>query len=120
REGVELHMGRSAEKVRREGDDRVVTLDDGSELRGRELIVATGRKPRSDGIGLETVGIEPGEGGEIRVDKRCRAADGVWAAGDVTGVALFTHTGKYQARVICSNILGSEASTDYRAIPRIV
>ena len=120
KEGVELHLGRSAEKVHREGDERVVTLDDGTELRARELIVAIGREPRTGDLGLDSVGIEPGERGEIRIDERCRAADGVWAAGDVTGVALFTHTGKYQARVICSNILGREAKTDYRALPRIV
>src|SRR4051794_13165027 len=120
REGAKLHLGRSGEAVRREGDERVVTLDDGSELRAQELIVAVGRKPRTEDIGLESVGIEPGERGELPIDERCRAADGLWAAGDVTGVALFTHTGKYQARVICANILGREAKVDYRAIPRIV
>src|SRR5437763_16892467 len=78
------------------------------------------RTPRTDELGLDTVRVEPGERGEIRVAERCRAADGIWAAGDVTGVALFTHTGKYQARVICSNILGRKARTDYRAIPLIL
>src|SRR3954454_3797213 len=120
KEGVDLHLGRSAEAVRREGDDRVVTLDDGSEVRAREFIVAVGRKPRTADLGLDTVGIEPGQRGELRVDEHCRAADGVWAAGDVTGVALFTHVGKYQARVATANMLGREASADYRAIPRIV
>jgi pyruvate/2-oxoglutarate dehydrogenase complex dihydrolipoamide dehydrogenase (E3) component len=119
-EGVDLRLGASATAVRREGEDRVVTLDDGSELRARELLVAVGRKPRTGELGLESVGIEPGERGEVRVDERCRAAEGVWAAGDVTGVALFTHTGKYQARVAVADMLGREARTDYRAIPRIV
>ena len=119
-EGVDVHLGSSATAVRRDGNERVVTLDDGSELRAEQLIVATGRAPRTDELGLDTVGVEPGERGEIPVDERCRAADGVWAAGDVTGVALFTHVGKYQARVVVANILGREAKTDYRAIPRIV
>src|SRR5204862_4354496 len=73
REGVALHTGCSAEAVRREGGERLVSLDDGSELRARELVIAVGRKPRTDELGLETVGIEPGEGGEIQVDERCRA-----------------------------------------------
>jgi pyruvate/2-oxoglutarate dehydrogenase complex dihydrolipoamide dehydrogenase (E3) component len=120
KEGVELHLGRSAKAVRREGEERVVTLDDGSELRAQELVVATGRGPRTGELGLESVGIEPGEHGEIPVDEHCRAADGVWAAGDVTGVALFTHLGKYQARVATANMLGGEAKADYRAIPRII
>jgi pyruvate/2-oxoglutarate dehydrogenase complex dihydrolipoamide dehydrogenase (E3) component len=120
KEGVELHLGRSAKAVRREGDERVVTLDDGSELRAEQFVVAVGRDPRSGDLGLDTVGIEPGKHGEIPVDERCRAADGVWAAGDVTGIALFTHLGKYQARVAVAGMLGREAKTDYRAIPRIV
>src|SRR5436305_10656581 len=120
KEGVELHLGRSAEKVHREGDERVVTLDDGTELRARELIVAIGREPRTGDLGLDSVGIEPGERGEIRIDERCRAADGVWAAGDVTGVRRFTRTGQHQARVIVANILGRESKTDYRALPRMI
>jgi pyruvate/2-oxoglutarate dehydrogenase complex dihydrolipoamide dehydrogenase (E3) component len=120
KEGVDLHLERKAEKVRRENGERVVTLDDGTEVRGQELIIAIGRRPRTSDLGLESVGIEPGERGEVKVDERCRATDGVWAAGDVTGVALFTHTGKYQARVAVAGILGREARADYRAIPRIV
>lgn len=120
KEGVELHLGRRAESVRREDGERVVTLDDGSELRGRELIVATGRAPRTSELGLDSIGVEPGERGEIPIDERCRVANGVWAAGDVTGVALFTHIGKYQARVATANMLGGEAKADYRAIPRII
>src|SRR4051812_37990038 len=119
-QGVELHLGRRAESVRRDGAERVVTLDDGSELRAQELIVATGRKPRTSELGLDSIGVEPGERGEIPVDEHCRVSEGVWAAGDVTGVALFTHTGKYQARVATANMLGREARADYRAIPRIV
>ena len=104
-DGVELVLGRRAVAVRVEGGEKVVELDTGEEARGAELVVATGRRPRTAGIGLETVGIEPGKRG-IEVDERCRAADGVWAVGDVTGIAMFTHVGKYQGRIAAMDILG--------------
>jgi dihydrolipoamide dehydrogenase len=99
--------------------ERVVSLDDGTEARGAVLLLATGRRPRTKGIGLETVGIEPGKGG-IQIDERCRAGKGVWAIGDVTGVAAFTHVAKYQGRIAAADILGQEAKTDYRAVPRVI
>ncbi len=118
-DGVELVLGRRAVGVRVEDGEKVVELDDGAEARGAELVVATGRRPRTTGIGLETVGVEPGPRG-IPVDERCRAADGVWAVGDVTGVAMFTHVGKYQGRIAAADILGRPARADYRAVPRVV
>jgi dihydrolipoamide dehydrogenase len=93
--------------------------EDGSSVRAAELLVATSRKPRTDGLGLERVGIEPGPKG-IEVDERCRAADGVWAIGDVTGVMPFSHVAKYQGRIACADISGAPARADYRAIPRVV
>jgi pyruvate/2-oxoglutarate dehydrogenase complex dihydrolipoamide dehydrogenase (E3) component len=78
-----------------------------------------GRRPRSQGLNLESAGIEPGPRG-IQVDDRLRAGDGVWAIGDCTGGLMFTHNGKYQGRVAVSNILGRERTADYRAIPRVV
>jgi pyruvate/2-oxoglutarate dehydrogenase complex dihydrolipoamide dehydrogenase (E3) component len=118
-DGIELRLGRRAEAARREDGEAVVTLDDGSEARGAALVVATGRRPHVEGIGLETVGIEPGPRG-IEVDERCRAADAVWAIGDVTGVAMFTHVGKYQARIAAADICGLPAKADYRAVPRVI
>lgn len=118
-EGLDVRTGTRAVAVRREGAERVVGFEDGAEVRGEVVIVAAGRRPRTDGIGLETVGVEPRPAG-IAVDDRCRAADGVWAIGDVTGVALFTHVAKYQARVAVADILGQPAKADYRAIPRVV
>src|SRR4051795_2428952 len=85
REGVELLLGVGAKEARREGSDFVLTVDGGSELRGDQLLVATGRRPRVNGIGLESVGIEPDRRG-IPVDSRLRVADGLWALGDVTGI----------------------------------
>jgi pyruvate/2-oxoglutarate dehydrogenase complex dihydrolipoamide dehydrogenase (E3) component len=117
-DGIEVRLGLHATEVRREGGDRVVTLDDGSQARGAVLIVATGRRPRTAGLGLETVGIEPTPRG-IEVDEHCRAGDGVYAAGDVTGVAMFTHVAKYQARIAAANIIGEDVHVDYRAIPRV-
>jgi pyruvate/2-oxoglutarate dehydrogenase complex dihydrolipoamide dehydrogenase (E3) component len=105
--------------VRLENGAKVVSLDDGAELRAAELVVATGRRPRTQSIGLETVGVEQNPRG-IAVDDRCRAADGVWAIGDVTGVAMFTHVGKYQGRIAATDILGRPACADYRAVPRVV
>lgn len=118
-DGVTVVVGRRATRVRVEGGERVVELDDGSEVRGEVLIVAAGRRPRVDDLGLDTVGVEADEHG-LPVDERCRAAEGVWAIGDVTGVSLFTHVGKYQARVATANILGEQAVADYRAVPRVV
>ncbi len=118
-DGVQLRIGSRATVVRREGDERVVTLDDGSEVRAEVVVVATGRRPRTHDLGLETVGIEPGTRG-IEVDQYCRAAEGVWAAGDVTGVAQFTHVAKYQARIACFDILGQPVAADYRAVPRVL
>src|SRR5205823_2009313 len=82
-------------------------------------VVATGRRPRTKEIGRETVGVEPGPRG-IAIDSRCRAAEGVWAIGDVTGTAMFTHVAKYQARIAAMDILGKPACADYRAVPRVV
>jgi dihydrolipoamide dehydrogenase len=83
------------------------------------LLIATGRRPRVHGIGLETIGIEPDERG-IAIDERCRVVDGVWAIGDVTGVMPFTHVGKYQACIAAADIAGKPVPADYRAIPRVV
>ena len=119
-EGIELRLGRKAAAVRSENGARVVELEDGEELRAAELLVATGRRPRAADLGLELLGVEPDEHGAIAVDERCRVADGVWAIGDVTGVSLFTHVGKYQARVAVDDIAGREPRADYRSIPRVV
>jgi pyruvate/2-oxoglutarate dehydrogenase complex dihydrolipoamide dehydrogenase (E3) component len=118
-DGIRLELGRQVTQVRVENGERAVVLDDGSELRSEALVVAAGRRPRVAGLGLESVGIEPGAHG-IPIDDSCRAAKDVWAIGDATGVSLFTHVGKYQARVATANILGENTVADYRAVPRVV
>ncbi|MDX6574022.1 MAG: hypothetical protein QOC86_3178, partial [Gaiellales bacterium] len=118
-EGVELHLGVHATSARRDGADYVLMLDDGEELRGDRLLVATGRSPRVDGIGLENAGVTFDKHG-IEIDGRCSAAENVWAIGDVTGIWPLTYVGKYQGRVVAANILGRPREANYDAVPRSV
>jgi pyruvate/2-oxoglutarate dehydrogenase complex dihydrolipoamide dehydrogenase (E3) component len=118
-EGIELRFGEHASGARKDGDDFVLDFERGEALRGDRLLVATGRRPRVEGLGLETVGIEPGKGG-IEVDSRLRAGDNVWAIGDVTGVWPLTYVGKYQGRIVAANIMGENREADYGAVPRVV
>jgi pyruvate/2-oxoglutarate dehydrogenase complex dihydrolipoamide dehydrogenase (E3) component len=118
-DGIELELGIEATAARRDGGDFVLTLEDGREVRGDRLLVATGRRPRVDGIGLETVGVRPEKHG-IPVDGQLRVAERLWAIGDVTGIRLLTHVGKYQGEVVASNILGESREAHYEAIPDVV
>jgi pyruvate/2-oxoglutarate dehydrogenase complex dihydrolipoamide dehydrogenase (E3) component len=118
-DGVELVLGRKVTAARRDGADYVLTLDDGRELRGDHLLVATGRRPRVDGIGLETVGISPDKKG-VAVDTHMKAGDRLWALGDVTGIRLLTHVGKYQGEIVAANILGDPREASYEAVPNVV
>jgi pyruvate/2-oxoglutarate dehydrogenase complex dihydrolipoamide dehydrogenase (E3) component len=118
-DGIELHFGEQATAVRHEGGDYVIEFAGREELRGDRLLVATGRRPRVDDIGLDAVGVEPTRQG-IPVDERMRVADRLWAIGDVTGVWPLTYIGKYQGRVASANILGRERTANYEAVPRVV
>jgi pyruvate/2-oxoglutarate dehydrogenase complex dihydrolipoamide dehydrogenase (E3) component len=118
-EGIELLLGVHVTAARRDGADYVLALDNGAEVRGDHLLVATGRRPRVHGIGLETVGVQADEHG-IPVDARLRAGERLWAIGDVTGIRLLTHVGKYQGEVAASNILGEPRDANYEAIPDVV
>jgi pyruvate/2-oxoglutarate dehydrogenase complex dihydrolipoamide dehydrogenase (E3) component len=118
-DGMTLHLGAAAERVSASDGRRAVRLASGEEVSGQELLVAIGRAPRVNEIGLETVGIEPNPHG-IAVDERCRAGEGIWAIGDATGVMPFTHVAMYQARLACADIVGKTARADYSAIPRVV
>ena len=119
REGVELVLGVSATAARREGEDYVLEFDDGRELRGDRLLIATGRRPRVDGLGLETVGVEA-DGHGIPVDAHLRAGERLWAIGDINGAWPLTHVGKYEGEVVASNILGEVREVNYDAVPRVV
>jgi pyruvate/2-oxoglutarate dehydrogenase complex dihydrolipoamide dehydrogenase (E3) component len=119
RDGIELALGVQATAARRDGEDYVLEFDARPELRGDRLLVATGRRPRVDGLGLETVGVEA-DGHGIPVDSRLRAGERLWAIGDIAGIWPLTHVGKYQGEVVAANILGEPREADYEAVPRVV
>ena len=116
---VELVLGAHVAGARRDGEDFVLELEDGRQLRGDRLLVATGRRPRVGGLGLETVGIEA-DGRGIPVDAHLRAGERLWAIGDVTGIWPLTHVGKYQGDVVAANILGETRAANYEAVPLVV
>jgi dihydrolipoamide dehydrogenase len=119
RDGVELVLGARAIAARREGGSYAVDLGDGRTVNGDRLLVATGRRARVEGIGLETVGVEATNRG-VPVDTRLRVGERLWAVGDVTGLWQLTHVGKYQARIVAANILGEPCEANYTAVPRVV
>jgi dihydrolipoamide dehydrogenase len=136
RAGMAVHTGRTATSVERDGTGPVtVVLDDGARLESDELLVAAGRRPRTDDLGLETVGLEPGSWLEVDDTLLVTAVDGGWlyAIGDVNHRALLTHQGKYQARA-CGDVIAARvkgpveapawskfaASADHRAVPAVV
>jgi len=112
-EGIDVRVDVGIERVE---PGIQLHLSDGSTLETERLLVATGRRPNTERLGLEELGLKTSARG-IEVDERLRAADDVWAIGDVTGVAQFTHVGKYQARVAAADMAGRRAKADYRAIP---
>jgi len=118
RDGIELVLGAHATAARHDGDHFILELEDGRELRGERLLIATGRRPRVAGIGLETVGIEADAHG-VAVDAHLRAGERLWAIGDVTGVWPLTHVGKYEGDVVAANILGESREANYEAVPRV-
>jgi len=119
-EGVTVRTGVTPVSARKAGEMTVVTLDDGSQVETDVVILGAGRGPRTAGLGLDTAGVTLTGRGGVAVDDRCRAGPGVWAVGDVTGVALFTHVAKYQGRVVADNILGRDHGASYEGIPRVV
>jgi dihydrolipoamide dehydrogenase len=159
RTGVDVRLGSAAVKAERLDEEGIaLTLADGSRIEADRILLATGRRPRVSGLGLNALGVEVKPGTAIPVDTTCRVvtmggastteqatdratdgpaakvtgeangrateangrATGLWAAGDVTGLGTHTHTARYQAGVVASNILGRRREADYRAIPRAV
>jgi dihydrolipoamide dehydrogenase len=118
RDGIELILGIRATAARREDDEYVLEFDGATELRGDRLLVATGRRPRVEGIGLETVGVEADPRG-IPVDEHLRAGERLWAIGDVTGIWPLTHVGEYEGDVVAANIAGDARPANYEAVPRV-
>jgi len=114
-DGITLCLGHGAARV--EPGIRV-HLESGEVREGERLLIATGRVANADGLGLEQLGVRLGGNG-IEVDDRMRAADNVWAIGDVNGIAPFTHVGKYQARIAAADAAGRTSRADHRAIPAV-
>jgi pyruvate/2-oxoglutarate dehydrogenase complex dihydrolipoamide dehydrogenase (E3) component len=112
-DGVELRLATAVESI----EDGAAVLAGGARVPFTQILIATGRMPNLDG--LDALGLQEHRAG-IVVDERLRAAENVWAIGDVTGVALFTHVGKYQARVAAYDVCGRDARADYRAIPATI
>ncbi|OKH94743.1 dihydrolipoyl dehydrogenase family protein [Streptomyces uncialis] len=133
--GADVRTGTSVASVRRDGPTVTVELDNGERIEADEILVATGRAPRTEDIGLGTVGLEPG--GWLSVDDSLRVEGHPWlyAVGDVNHRALLTHQGKYQARIAAAAITaraqgvplletdrwGAHAATaDHAAVPQVV
>jgi dihydrolipoamide dehydrogenase len=119
RDGISILTNAGVVKAGRDGDEFVLTLEDGSEQRGDRVLVATGRKPRVHVVGLDSIGITPDPHG-FRVDAKLQTGERLWAIGDITGIWPLTHVGKYQGEVIASNILGEPREANYEAVPRVV
>jgi pyruvate/2-oxoglutarate dehydrogenase complex dihydrolipoamide dehydrogenase (E3) component len=118
-EGIDVRTGVRAERVTANADAITVHLDDGTTAAGERLLVATGRRVDLSGLGLETAGLD-GSARFIAVDERMRAAPGIWAMGDVTGVAMFTHVAEYQSAIVAQDILGEKPTpASYHAVPRV-
>jgi dihydrolipoamide dehydrogenase len=132
RTGADVRLGSAAVKAETTDSGLALTLADGSRLEADRVLLATGRRPRLSGLGLDKLGIEVGPAMTLPVQasgqvtaaaagrNRKKNSGRVWAAGDVTGVASYTHTAGYQARIVAANILGGRREADYRAIPRVV
>ena len=119
KEGVAVHLGVGARSVARTAAGIDVTLDDDTRVTGERLLLATGRRADLRRLGVAGVGLDE-NAHAIRVDERLRAADRLWAIGDVTGLGPFTHVAVYQARIAAADILGEPApAADYRALPRV-
>ena len=121
--GVSLHLNTNVLKVEKvAGGATKVFLSNGEEMIVERLIIAVGRQPNSDSIGLNELEITPTKAGAIDVGEHCRVKgkENIWAAGDITAIAPFTHTANYQGRIVASNILGEGRVADYSAIPRAI
>jgi pyruvate/2-oxoglutarate dehydrogenase complex dihydrolipoamide dehydrogenase (E3) component len=118
-EGIDVRAGVSAARVGYPNSQFTVVLQGGDVLTAQQLLVATGRRTDLAALGVGAVGLDD-QARTIEVDERMRAADRLWAIGDVTGKGAFTHMSMYQGRIAAADILGRDGETaDYRAVPRV-
>src|SRR6266702_6172938 len=119
REGITVRTGARAENISHDGNEFTLSLPGGETLSSQRLLVATGRRTDLAALGVATIGLDE-KARSIEVDDRMRAADGVWAIGDVTGKGAFTHVSMYQAGIAVRDILGHDGPLAlYRAVPRV-
>lgn len=132
--GADVRTGVEVERAGRDADGVVLTLSDGSEVRAAQVLVATGRRPRTEDLGLGAVGLAPGDWLDVDDTLRVRGVDWLYGVGDVNHRALLTHQGKYQARaagdVIAARATQGEvddgpwgahvATADHSAVPQVV
>jgi pyruvate/2-oxoglutarate dehydrogenase complex dihydrolipoamide dehydrogenase (E3) component len=123
RRGVTIHLGARVTRAERAPLGGALILDDGARVESQRILVAAGRTPRTRDLGIETLGMRPGD--PIEVDDHLRVPGLPWlyAVGDVNGRSLLTHSGKYQARIAADHLLGAEgatASVDTAGPPRVV
>jgi dihydrolipoamide dehydrogenase len=121
-DGIDVRLATHVVRVQPTDVGVRAVLSDDTEAEVERIILAVGRRPTTAPLELDLLGIEADEGGAIPVDDHCRVVgqDDVWAAGDVTGIAPFTHTANYQARIIADNLLGNGRTANYAAIPRAI
>jgi pyruvate/2-oxoglutarate dehydrogenase complex dihydrolipoamide dehydrogenase (E3) component len=126
-DGADVRTGTAARRVEAVPGGVRVVPESGEPVEVDRVLVATGRRPRTTGLGLEALGVRVDDGAALDVDLRCRlrsgdeVVGGVFAVGDVTGASPYTHTANYQARIVAAHLLDRHArDADYRAIPRAV
>ena len=118
REGIQVLDGATISRVSYDDGQFTVAVD-GQELTFEKLLVAAGRTPNLDDVGLDTVGLDP-SARSLEVDDRMRAGDGLWAIGDIVGHGAFTHMSMYQSAIAVASILGKDGpAADYRAVPHV-
>jgi pyruvate/2-oxoglutarate dehydrogenase complex dihydrolipoamide dehydrogenase (E3) component len=118
-DGLRIVCGAEVRSARSSGHAIGLELASGESVEGAHLLIATGRRADLAALNLGSVGLDE-KARSIPVDERCRAAPGLWAVGDVTGVGAFTHISMYQAGIVAADILGKPfAPADYRALPRV-
>ena len=118
-EGITIATGAKATSVSKQHGKVYVRLQEGQDVSGERLLVATGRRADLKRLNVEAAGLDP-EAKFIEVDDHLRAGDGLWALGDVTGKGLFTHIAMYHAAIISKDLQGEAVEpADYAALPRV-
>ena len=121
-DGVEVRLDTTVERTEPHDGGARAHLSDGTSVDVERVLVAVGRTPTTDDLGLSVLGVVVGDSGAVEVDDRCRVVgqQHLWAAGDVTGVAPYTHTANYQAAIVATNLLGGDRRANLTAIPRAI